>query len=704
MKRITKLLTLPLLILCCGILFVACDSCGNRPTTNNVTAVTKYQANPYSNNDRIKYSYSYEKYDFYYIYLGELINIPMYYQAARYHSGLNYKYTFSTTGITETKIAETVSQSSETTTSIVEEHTMSKESGQKIGTEITLFKTPLIGTSAKISGELNWKQLTTDTSTSSFQKSTSLTNTVEYATTKTFSTMESDEWNLTEGDREGYYRYTFFSASDVYLYVIRDSETNELYYEFKEYVIPETYFWRLDYSETPSFKKSDATSFELDTSILDNLPTPTLSLSEAINTVNFETNGGNKISDIVSPTNSLIDLPEEPTRSYCKFLGWYLDENFKTAASFPFTLKENVTLYAKWNEGNITNFAGGFGTKEIPYLIYSKAHFENMKLYISAYYLLINECLDLGMWVTQFDFSGGNFDGGGNTIKYVQSITSFENNFRGGLFNTLNGATVSNLKLDVNISKANQAHQGGRIGGLAGRADNNSTITKISVVGTININNGDNTARTFVGGIVGAIHGGTIDQCKNSATIITSSFRAMVGGIAGYAGGISDIGNGAAKLNGYTPDSRITISNSYNIGAISAIAVGGGTYPSTAPWAMAGGILGQVCGTIYGRNIEIVNCYNDSTVYSTFIAGGSGLPTLNSGGLVGNRLGGGANYFALFNCYWDPAGCPSPLSNQSSFTGTISNSNFQYWTEPDGAWSRVIWGFGNGRPRLLAVD
>jgi hypothetical protein len=46
-------------------------------------------------------------------------------------------------------------------------------------------------------------------------------------------------------------------------------------------VIPDSYFWRLDYSETPSFRKSDATGFEFDVSMLGSLAKPILSLDSA---------------------------------------------------------------------------------------------------------------------------------------------------------------------------------------------------------------------------------------------------------------------------------------------------------------------------------------------------------------------------------------------------------------------------------------
>jgi len=87
--------------------------------------------------------------------------------------------------------------------------------------------------------------------------------------------MEADEWHLStaNGDPHGFYRLTLFSISDVYLYVIKDS-AGVVYYEFREHVIPNAFFWRLDYSKEGSFRKSNATSFEFDIEMLDRLPKP----------------------------------------------------------------------------------------------------------------------------------------------------------------------------------------------------------------------------------------------------------------------------------------------------------------------------------------------------------------------------------------------------------------------------------------------
>ncbi|MDR2730763.1 MAG: hypothetical protein LBB81_07695, partial [Treponema sp.] len=241
----------------------------------NVTNSNRYQAIPDNSNDKIKYSYTYGGYDFYYIYLGQLGNIPLFYDDAQRHLW-NYSsstYTWSTTSATTSTVSNAVTQASQETVSVTNEHTVEKTSEYKFHEEInTKFKIFGIGTEVKFASDQNFKNFTSDTTKNSFQKTTSLTNTVEYTTSNTESLKRERSYTLTKTDKEGYYRYTYFSVSDVYLYVIRNPATKEIYYEFREYIVPGKNFWDLDYCETPDFKKSDTTRFGIDISILNNLP------------------------------------------------------------------------------------------------------------------------------------------------------------------------------------------------------------------------------------------------------------------------------------------------------------------------------------------------------------------------------------------------------------------------------------------------
>jgi len=262
------------------LIFSACSQPTGKQTGNKITPINRFQANSYTgtDNDRIKYSYSYNNLDFYYIYLGELKNIPLFFDDVHRHGAIASEYTFSTTNITQTMVSRIVSTSSAEAISIIKENTKSKTTGNTVGGEIgaKLTIAEIFELGGKGYYEHNWSNIASETTGIGSQITTSLTDTIEHGTSHTLETMKSRTFHLTKEDKTGYYRYTYFSVSDIYLYVIRDSNTGDLYYEFREHIIPGVYFWDIDYSETPSFKKSDATSFEIDISILNNLPKPSV--------------------------------------------------------------------------------------------------------------------------------------------------------------------------------------------------------------------------------------------------------------------------------------------------------------------------------------------------------------------------------------------------------------------------------------------
>jgi len=258
----------------------------------------RYQATPDTStgNDKIKYSYRYNGLDFYYIYLGRLGNIPLYRDGAPYrHSHMYTSDEYEFKEVDETTISNTVTKSSQETVSVSNENTVSKTTEYKFHEEVKSgFKIFGIGTEVKFTADQNFKDYISNTST--FQQTTSLANTVEEGTSQTKSTIRGRKFTLTKNDREGFYRYTYFSVSDVYLYVVRDpAKPDEIYYEFRENIIPGIFFWDLDYSETPEFNKNDASKFEVDISILKNLPTPTVTLSDPVHPTGVSLNKTNII-------------------------------------------------------------------------------------------------------------------------------------------------------------------------------------------------------------------------------------------------------------------------------------------------------------------------------------------------------------------------------------------------------------------------
>ncbi|MDR2732599.1 MAG: hypothetical protein LBB36_05210 [Fibromonadaceae bacterium] len=236
--------------------------------------------------DKIKYSYSYGGYDFYYIYLGELKNIPLFYHTAEHHNGINSTYTIEVSETIKNSTTETIKNNIETIINVVDTYTTSTAMGGKISTEIKSNPKFLWGLitieGPKAAGELYWDDYVYNSTKTDFKQTTSLASTITTGTEYTKSTMKSRSWNFTRDDKIGYYRYTLFSASDVYLYVIKDP-TGMIHCEYREYVISDSLnnnAWVLDYSEDGNFRKSDETGFEFDVSMLDNLPETKLVLTD----------------------------------------------------------------------------------------------------------------------------------------------------------------------------------------------------------------------------------------------------------------------------------------------------------------------------------------------------------------------------------------------------------------------------------------
>ncbi|HHT66882.1 MAG TPA: hypothetical protein GX010_01445 [Erysipelotrichaceae bacterium] len=67
------------------------------------------------------------------------------------------------------------------------------------------------------------------------------------------------------------------------------------------------------------------------------------------NTEDSDSVTGMPTNDAQAPYGTLINEPETaPTREGYVFRGWFLDDGFRTAATFPVVALENVSLYAKW--------------------------------------------------------------------------------------------------------------------------------------------------------------------------------------------------------------------------------------------------------------------------------------------------------------------------------------------------------------------
>ena len=66
--------------------------------------------------------------------------------------------------------------------------------------------------------------------------------------------------------------------------------------------------------------------------------------------IDFNTNGGSKISSEFYFYNEQVKAPKSPTKAGYKFAGWYFDEELTQKCVFPFYPTKSITLHAKWDK------------------------------------------------------------------------------------------------------------------------------------------------------------------------------------------------------------------------------------------------------------------------------------------------------------------------------------------------------------------
>ena len=233
----------------------------------------------------------------------------------------------------------------------------------------------------------------------------------------------------------------------------------------------------------------------------------------------------------------------------------------------------------------------GSGTEDDPYLLATVADLKAFRDMANAeasskLCATLTADIDLGgeAWTPFEPSSGyvseayaGTFDGANHTIKGLSVNSTSSKGV--GLFGTVCGATIKNLKVEGNVSASSSVF----VGGIVGRTQTSATIDSCSFAGTVTSTKKNGAAGTA--GIVGRVNAGTvtITNCANTATI---------NGTSAIAAGI--LGNGGSN--------KVTIENCYNTGAIS------GQY-------YASGICGS--STIKAQTSSIRNCYNSGTITAT---------------------------------------------------------------------------------------
>ncbi len=228
------------------------------------------------------------------------------------------------------------------------------------------------------------------------------------------------------------------------------------------------------------------------------------------------------------------------------------------------------------------------------------------------------------------DGFAGTFDGLNHTIKGLKINSNSDNGV--GLFGTINGATIKNLKVEGNISASGSTF----VGGIIGKTQGNVVVDSCSFSGSVSNNNPDDNDTTAAGGIVGRVNYAKksvkISNCANSAEI--TSANGLAAGIIGYS------------------SSKVVLSNCYNTGNISSkyYASGiGATLSKTASTitnCYNSGITTNTNKGTYNAGIsanfkgKAINCYSKYSTSDKIVNGtnGSAAP-LPDGGLKASNLG-----------------------------------------------------------------
>lgn len=222
----------------------------------------------------------------------------------------------------------------------------------------------------------------------------------------------------------------------------------------------------------------------------------------------------------------------------------------------------------------------GKGTADDPYLIEDAE--DLAKVTGSGHYALAND-IDLtdtkyaGKSITPAlsDAFSGTFDGNRHTISGLCINTKSRNGV--GLFGTVNGASIQNLKVEGSVTGTNS----GFVGGIVGKTQGNVTITNCSFTGSVSATKSGSS--NGAGGIVGRVNAGTlkVENCANHATVTAE--KASAAGIIGHGG-----------------TNEVTITNCYNDGAIS-----GQWYPS------------GICAQNTNDTSTIQECFNSGSISNT---------------------------------------------------------------------------------------
>lgn len=153
----------------------------------------------------------------------------------------------------------------------------------------------------------------------------------------------------------------------------------------------------------------------------------------------------------------------------------------------------------------------------------------------------------------------GTFDGVNHKISNIK-ITDIDKNEYAGLFGYIEGANISNIKIDGEIKTKVEKISAG---GICGKASNSVIDSCLNTVDIENVSSGDNP-QVFLGGVVGFADKSTISKCVNSGFIgLTAKNKVYIHMENCVLGGISGFLSGDMFNSRNTGFSKVIVENQY---------------------------------------------------------------------------------------------------------------------------------------------
>ncbi len=311
------------------------------------------------------------------------------------------------------------------------------------------------------------------------------------------------------------------------------------------------------------------------------------------------------------------------------------------------SVSKTVTITVKESNGGATCtytvyvrvWATGDGTSGNPYRITNTRDITKLQKKVNSStasnyryggtYFLQTTSIAISSWTPIGNASNkrfnGIYNGNGKTITGISIDTL---SYNAGLFGSL-GGTLQNLNLTGTVKGSYSC------GAIVGEIYEGAQVTKCN-------NRANVTAQNTVGGIVGAIYGGTVTQCANNGTI-TLQDRGISGdwmaNVVSSGGGICGVNCG-------------TISQSYNKGNLVMT-----RNNTSSEYMVLGGIVGYDGNTV-GSSGSIVDCFNKGNIsgYGDYF-----------GGVAGNTFNG-----TITNAY--NVGSVSSTKSSNSTTGGVTGA------------------------------